>query len=255
MTSGGDWMLAEPGAGMPRDLDMGRPSAGAERRFTSAIARTVPTGGLLGAVMLELDHVFCVVDDLDHTAALLEQDGWVLDAGTVHTGQGTRNRRLLWPEHYLELLRVVDPSEAFANPLRLDRRAEWRSTGASPFGLVLRGQLADRQRQHFIAYDDLGPRLWVHRDNLEAPARPQVFVFETAEHELERRRPRSRRPRVLPPGRNGALQEVHVRGPEPARLPPQTGPMVLQVTGAHHLELVVGARPAWPITEILTIRG
>jgi Glyoxalase-like domain len=92
--------------------------------------------------VLELDHVFVMVDDLDDTAARLEQDGWLLDAGTVHPGQGTRNRRLLWPEQYLELLSVADRAEACANPLRLDRRAEWRSSGASPFGLVLRGQLA-----------------------------------------------------------------------------------------------------------------
>ncbi len=205
--------------------------------------------------MLELDHVFCIVADLDHTAALLEHDGWLLEAGTVHPGRGTRNRRLLWSEQYLELLHVADPAEAFANPLRLDRRAEWRSTGASPFGLMLRGQLDRQCREDYIACDDLGPRLWVHHDNLQAPARPQVFVFETTEEELEQRRPRSRSPHALAHGRNGALQEVHVCGPEPARLPPHTGPVVLHVTGAHHLELVVGARPAWPITEILTIRG
>ncbi|MBV9804885.1 MAG: VOC family protein [Solirubrobacterales bacterium] len=204
--------------------------------------------------MLELDHVFCVINELDQTADRLKRRGWLLDEGTVHTGQGTRNRRLLWPEQYLELLEVADYAEARANPLRFDLRAEWRSTGASPFGLVFRGQLPDEHRKDFVPYTDLGPLLWVHRDNLRGAARPQVFVLDTTKEDLEQRRPRSRRPNRLAQPRS-PLHEVRVCGPERARLPPHTGPSVMQSSGSHHLELVAGDGPAQPVNQILTLRA
>ncbi len=88
---------------------------------------------------LALDHVFCVLDDPDQAVSRIERAGWVLDAGSVHAGQGTRNRRLLWREQYLELVWVADAVEARTTPLRLDRRVDRFTTGASPFGFGLRG--------------------------------------------------------------------------------------------------------------------
>jgi hypothetical protein len=82
-----------------------------------------------------------MVTDPGQAARRLEDDGWVLDAGQAHRGKGTRNRRLAWPEQFFELLWVTDAAEARSNPLRLDRRADWTSTGASPFGLAFRGRL------------------------------------------------------------------------------------------------------------------
>ena len=203
--------------------------------------------------MLELDHIFCMVDDLDRVADHLESGGWALDQGSVHRGQGTRNRRLAWTEHYLELLHVSDPVEARENRLRLDRRADWASTGASPFGFGLRGRLADAARDDFWLYEDLGPRIWVHRDNERAPERPLVFVLDIAD--LAKRRPRARAPAPVQRGRPAALSEVRVRGPSPPSLPSYVGPQIINARGAHHLELVVGQGPARPITQILTIRG
>ena len=58
---------------------------------------------------LELDHIFCIVEDLPQVSRRLQRSGWVLDAGTAHEGQGVRNRRMAWPEQHLELLCVVDP--------------------------------------------------------------------------------------------------------------------------------------------------
>lgn len=202
--------------------------------------------------VLELDHVFCVVDDLDGAAGRLQSDGWALDAGSVHPGQGTRNRRLVWAEQYLELLHVGNLAEARANRLRLDRRAEWSSTGASPFGFGLRGGLPEVSQKDFWLYEDLGLRIWVHRDNERAPERPLVFVLETAGAELEKRRARSR---ALQRGRSAVLREVRVRGPSPALLPSYLGPRIVNVQGPHHLELVVGDGPARAVTEILTVRG
>ena len=61
---------------------------------------------------MELDHVFCLVDPDDDWAARLGGAGWLLDAGSFHAGQGTRNRRLRWAGCYLELLWVHDVVEA-----------------------------------------------------------------------------------------------------------------------------------------------
>lgn len=116
-----------------------------------------------------------MVDDLVEASRRLEHDGWVLDPGSVHTGQGTRNRRLAWPEHHLELLCVVDRLEARSSRLRLDpdRRAEWASTDASPFGFGLRGVLPDVYRDDYWLYEELGTRIWMH--TMTTSARPHVL--------------------------------------------------------------------------------
>lgn len=100
---------------------------------------------------LALDHVFCAIDDPDRAVRRIQSAGWVLDAGSVHAGQGTRNRRLVWREQYLESVWVADALEARTNPLRLDRRGDWLTTGASPFGFGLRGQLPDCSRGDYWA--------------------------------------------------------------------------------------------------------
>ena len=71
------------------------------------------------STLLELDHVFCMVSEPGQAARRLDEDGWMLDAGQTHHGQGTRNRRLAWAEQFLELVWVIDAAEAGANPLRL----------------------------------------------------------------------------------------------------------------------------------------
>lgn len=208
------------------------------------------------AVRLELDHIFCVVDDLAQASRRLERAGWVLDRGSVHEGQGTRNRRLAWPEQHLELLCVVDDVEARSSPLRLDRRAEWAPTSASPFGFGLRGVLPDVYRDDFWLYEELGARIWMHRDNERAPTRPLVFVLEMPDEEMEQRRPRSTHPDLLGHAHAGTLCEVRVSGPSPASLPPYAGPSITHTNGPHHLELIVGRHSsAQLITPILTIRG
>src|SRR3954447_17013990 len=88
--------------------------------------------------MLQLDHVFCFVPPDGDWAGRLTVAGWALDAGTVHEGQGSRNRRLAFAGQFLELVWLHDPELARANPLRLDRRAHGAGSGASPFGFGLR---------------------------------------------------------------------------------------------------------------------
>jgi hypothetical protein len=204
---------------------------------------------------LELDHIFCMVAADGAAASRLEAAGWLLDAGTAHAGQGTRNRRLAWPEQYLELLWVADDAEARANPLRLDRRAEWTDTGASPFGFALRGRLPDADMRDYWRYEGLGAPIWVHRDNERASERPLVFVLEATGDELEQRRPRSRAPDLLAHRRPGALRSIHVTGPAPASLPRYDGPAIEYSRGSHLLELVVGNGTRRRISDILVVSG
>ena len=131
-----------------------------------------------------------MVADPGQAARRLEDDGWVLDAGQAHRGQGTRNRRLAWREQFFELLSVTNAVEARANPLRLDRRADWTTTGASPIGLAFRGQIEPAHSDEFWLYDALGPRIWIHRDNERFPEHPMVFVLEAGKEQIEQRRRR-----------------------------------------------------------------
>ena len=206
--------------------------------------------------VLELDHVFCMVADPAPAARQLEDDGWVLDAGQAHRGQGTRNRRLPWRGVFFELLWVSDVAEARANPLRLDRRADWTVTGASPIGLGFRGLIDAAARREFWLYDALGPRIWVHRDNERSPERPLVFVLEASAEVIRQRRRSAEATQVVAHRRRGELNEVHVRGPSAPFLPPYAGPPIVYAQGLPLLELVVGdAGSVRAISDGLVIRS
>jgi hypothetical protein len=187
-------------------------------------------------VTLRLDHVFCFVADPAEAVARIEAAGWELDAGITHPGQGTRNRRLIFAEQYLELIWVHDPAEAAANPLRLDRRAAWKETGASPLGLAFLGRPDDVAG--FWLYDALGFPIWVREDDERAPL---VFALDV---------PPRDRPR--PPL---ALRELVAHAPVAPALPAYDGPPVRQVSGPHRLEVVLGDGPLLEITDALAIRA
>ncbi len=185
---------------------------------------------------LRLDHVFGFVSDPDDAVARLEAAGYALDAGITHPGQGTRNRRLILAEQYLELLWVHDPAEAAVNPLRLDRRAAWEETGASPFGIAFLGRPEDTTV--FWRYDDLGFPIWVREGDERAPL---VFALDVP--------PRDR------PRPSQALRELVVHAPVPVALPRFAGPPVTCVVGPHALELVLGDGPPVAVSSLMTLRG
>ena len=198
--------------------------------------------------MLVLDHVFCMVPPDGDWAARLAGAGWALDAGTAHAGQGTRNRRLVLARQYLELAWVEDDAVARGNQLRLDRRADWRRTGASPFGIGLRGRLPGDRLGDYRPYEGLPIRVWVHRDDERAPERPLVFVLEVDEDEaLPGRPPDAARAHL------GELLAVRHTGPAAPDLPPHDGPSVVSEPGPHALEIVVDTGRPVAVTEIVAI--
>lgn len=89
-----------------------------------------------------LDHVFVAVDPESVAPRRLEAAGFALAPPREHPGQGTANVCLRLDGGYLELLWARDTAE-LATPavhaIGLGRRLDWRLTGASPFGLLLRG--------------------------------------------------------------------------------------------------------------------
>ena len=204
--------------------------------------------------MLELDHVFGMVAEPEEAVARLNADGWVLDAGTTHPRQGTRNRRLLWRGMFFELVWVINGDEASRNALRLDRRAAFATSGASPFGVAFRGLLGPEIVDQYWLYDSLGPRIWIHHDNESAPERPMIFVLETDRHELEQRR------RLLGADETtvqpaGNLREIRLHGPSAPTLPQFAGPAISHTAGQHSLELVVrGDGSLLQVGPRLTIR-
>jgi Glyoxalase-like domain len=177
---------------------------------------------------LELDHVFCFVDPAGDWAARAERGGFALDAGNAHPGQGTRNRSIRLAEQYVECLWLDVRADAEHNPLRLDRRADFRTTGACPIGIGLRGVLPDDVRAEFWAYHPpYWPQgtIWVHRSGDELPL---VFCFE-------------RDRRLSNPG--PAVREVRLKLPaQPQAILGHVAPRVTWRRGARwRLEVAVGA--------------
>jgi hypothetical protein len=209
-------------------------------------------GGRDTRKVLELDHLFCFVDPTDGWADRLAEAGWLLDPGAVHAGQGTRNRRLFWPEQYLELLWVTDADEAARNPLRLDRRADWIRTGASPFGIGLRGQVPGELADDYWLYADLGIPLWIHRNNERYPEQPFLFVHQTDPGVPEQLRPRTRVPELVGDDRT-TLTEVRLSGPAPASVPGLHGPDLCQSVGPHRMELLLDPGKTLSVNDLLTL--
>ena len=101
---------------------------------------------------LELDHVFCFCAPELPEATQAESVGLRVNEGRRHENQGTANRSILFEKNYLELIYLASKEEAEGNPLQLHCRANWKATGASPFGVALRGTLAKHEKLNFWEY-------------------------------------------------------------------------------------------------------
>lgn len=78
--------------------------------------------------------------------------GFTVDPGRVHTGQGTRNVRVVFDRNYLEIAWVEHADEVVARGLDFVGRCA-RPHTAYPFGCVLRGTISASQRARFVPYE------------------------------------------------------------------------------------------------------
>lgn len=129
--------------------------------------------------MLVLDHVYVCTSPEPPEVEALRGLGFTVEFSRDHPGQGTRNRLLLLQDNYLELLFLADRREAENNMLRLDRRVDWAKTGASPFGVALRGsrQSVDAPWVQY-SLEGFPIDLWIDGRTLDDPSLPMVFVFD-----------------------------------------------------------------------------
>jgi hypothetical protein len=215
-------------------------------------------------VTLEIDHIFCFVDPYADWVARVGDAGWVLDEGVEHVGEGTRNRRLWLPEHYLEFIWLSSRIDAVNNPLRLDRRADWLVTGACPFGIGLRGQLDEELRSEFWGYHPPyagGACIWIHRSNETDPAAPLLFVVEAPAKVIGQSRQNrlADTPQLLAHTRSATVSQVNLRIPVPAQtlLGAVTPRVVCRIDSPPRLEVVLGdsSSPVLVLTEEFSLVG
>lgn len=94
---------------------------------------------------LYLDHAFIICGAGAPEVEALTGRGFVEGSGNVHPGQGTANRRFVFSNFILELLWVVDPTEAATDAVRstgLWERWSKQGEGASRYGIVYGGATA-----------------------------------------------------------------------------------------------------------------
>jgi hypothetical protein len=126
-------------------------------------------------VTVELDHVIVFVAGPASVDALFP--GFVLEHGTRHDGQGTRNRRIVFPHHYVEILWIDHPDDEQRSGLGFGPRCA--PEASCPFGVVLRGPVAEPDRQRYVPYQvPAGPTLLLLDAGLRDPSRPFVAVHE-----------------------------------------------------------------------------
>lgn len=131
---------------------------------------------------LELDHLFVFVDPADAQPGGVAFDrlaalGLEPSFTRRHVGQGTANLCYAFDNAYLELLFVVDESELKASPLGragFAPRAAWRRTGASPFGIACRGDLAGESWAYRNAGFPPGVSIAISTEG-DDPAMPLAF--------------------------------------------------------------------------------
>lgn len=165
----------------------------------------------------ELCHVFAFVDDRAAALAVLDRCGLVESFRRSHNGQGTANICACFDNAYLELLWPEDQGELASVSVartRLAERSRWHDTGASPFGLGLRGRIPFPTWEYRPPFLDEGMAIAL---GSEDPRQPFLF-----------RSPNRLRPDQWDNGLAGARQQA-------------AG--LAEIVGLH-LELPVGATPA-----------
>jgi hypothetical protein len=132
--------------------------------------------------VLEIDHVIYFVPARD----VVDVTGFTIEPGRVHTGQGTRNVRMVFERNYLELVWIEHPDQVAARGLDFAGRCA-RPAMACPFGCVLRGVIPPDLRARFAPYglpDAPGVVLQLLAD--QRPDAPFIGVFESDDGQVAR---------------------------------------------------------------------
>jgi hypothetical protein len=132
----------------------------------------------------ELDHVFVFASVGAPETDRLVSLGLTEGSGNVHHGQGTANRRFFFQNAMLELLWISDEREARSEPISptwLWERSQSHQTGASPFGICLRGADGPATAPPFETWSYRPPYLPAGMAEIAvaraaSPAEPMLFV-------------------------------------------------------------------------------
>ena len=205
---------------------------------------------------MELDHVFVCVPDLSGAERALAEFGLQFGLHAIHQGQGTANACAFFDNAYLELLAPHDEQELKSprvRPLALWERLHWRETGASPFGIALRGHEAEmpvKTWPYEAAFLPSGLSIQIVTAP-HTPAAPLVFLI-TPSLPIRLRTPAPHR------GAHRRLTRVNVSGPGVvATTTALPSTLRLTVGASHRLELEWDAaaagesfefKPALPVT-------
>ncbi len=89
---------------------------------------------------MQIDHIYIFSDQQGIEAQQLVDFGLTEGSSRRHPGQGTTNRKFYFDNFFLEILWVVDEEEIqskLTSPTGLWERSQFRTNGASRFGLCL----------------------------------------------------------------------------------------------------------------------
>ena len=125
---------------------------------------------------MELDHVIVFVAGPESVAPLFP--GFVLDPGMRHVGQGTRNRRVLFPRNYVEIVWIDDADQERRSGLGFAPRCAPDAPARSASCCAERS--ASRTGQRYVPYQVPagGPALLLLGAALRDPSQPFVAVRE-----------------------------------------------------------------------------
>jgi Glyoxalase-like domain len=101
-----------------------------------------------------LDHLLICVDRPRLGVDELVAAGFAEGSGQIHSGQGTACARFFFDNAFVEFLWSVDDDELASEAVRptcLRQRMTWRTSGACPFGIALRGRVPAPPRWHYRA--------------------------------------------------------------------------------------------------------
>ena len=197
---------------------------------------------------MELDHVLIAVSDLTAAALQIEaQHGLASIEGGRHPGWGTANRIVPLGESYLELVAVVDESEAAQSPF-----GRWVAGAhlepASPLGWAVRTTRLDEIAGRLGLRVDAGSRAgrdgrmvqWRVAGIEQAAAEPSLPFFIEWAHGT----PLPGRVRATHPSGPVQLAELHLDG---------DADRLATWLGAHRLPITV--RPGGPAVAGIVLAG